>query len=838
MSGWKLTYDTWNPDQQPLREALCTLGNGYFATRGAAEESQAGTPHYPGTYLAGGYNRLTTEVKGRLVENEDLVNWPNWLCLTFRPEGGAWLDLTTFEILEFRQELDLKRGVLQRKIRFRDPDGKETTLLSRRIVNMGEPHMAAVEWTLTPHNWSGVAEIRTGLDGTVSNAGVARYRELNSRHLEYEESGPTGEDGLFLVVRTNQSRIRMAQAARTQVFHDGTPLSLPRETTRNKGRVKQEIRVEVRKGQSIRVEKIVAIFTSKDFAISEPLLAARREIQRAAPFAIQLKTHTRAWNELWCRCDIQISGFQNSQLALRLNIFHLLQTVSTHTIDLDVGVPARGLHGEAYRGHIFWDELYIFPFMNLSIPEMTRSLLMYRYRRLPEARFAAAEAGHRGAMYPWQSGSDGREETQVLHLNPKSGRWLPDNTHLQRHVNAAIAYMVWQYYQATEDRDFLSYHGAEMIFEIARFWSSAAVFNPKRGRYEIRGVVGPDEYHTQYPDTDRSGLNNNAYTNVMAVWVLQCARRTTSEISDTLCKELLEELEISDKELARWEEITRLMYIPFHDGQIISQFEGYEKLEEFDWEGYRSKYGDIQRLDRILEAEGNTPARYKAAKQADVLMLFYLFPYEELRQIFKRLGYPLTPRMVSRNTDYYFQRTSHGSTLSRIVHSWVLARSDRARSWLWFQDALKSDLKDTQGGTTPEGVHIGAMAGTVDLFRRSFVGIEMREDVLWFIPHLPEGLKEVRLRVRYRGHWITVEVADGVIMIALEGSRDRLRKVAPSKRVFRKIGFGGKVYRLSPGETLHFDLDAGRIMAWPGSPRPAGKNNRTQVAATGSGRSR
>ena len=182
---------------------------------------------------------------------------------------------------------------------------------------------------------------------------------------------------------------------------------------------------------------------------------------------------------------------------LRLHIFHLLQTTSFNAIDLDVGVPARGLHGEAYRGHIFWDELFIFPFLNLRIPELIRSLLMYPHRRLMEARHLAREAGHRGAMFPWQSGSSGCEESQMLHLNPRSGRWLPDHTHRQRHVNAAIAYNVWQYFHATGDVEFLWFFGAEMLLEIARFWASIATYNATRQRYEIHHVVGADEFHTQ-----------------------------------------------------------------------------------------------------------------------------------------------------------------------------------------------------------------------------------------------------------------------------------------------------------------------------------------------------
>jgi trehalose/maltose hydrolase-like predicted phosphorylase len=228
---------------------------------------------------------------------------------------------------------------------------------------------------------------------------------------------------------------------------------------------------------------------------SECSLAAREAIRRLGRFDELLRAHTLAWERLWSQCDIALEGDERTQLLLRLHLFHLLQTVSMHTIDLDVGVPARGLHGEAYRGHIFWDELFIFPTLNWHLPELSRALLLYRYRRLSEARWAARQAGYGGAMYPWQSGSDGREESQLTHLNPKSGRWVPDHTHLQRHVNAAIAYNIWQYYQATGDLEFLSRYGTEMLLEIARFWTSLTTYNRGLDRYEIRGVMGPDEYH-------------------------------------------------------------------------------------------------------------------------------------------------------------------------------------------------------------------------------------------------------------------------------------------------------------------------------------------------------
>ena len=234
-------------------------------------------------------------------------------------------------------------------------------------------------------------------------------------------------------------------------------------------------------------------------------------------------------------------------------------------------------------------------------------------------------------------------------------------------------------------------------------------------------------------------------------------------------------------------------FLPFHDDGIISQFEGYEELEELDWEGYRARYGNIQRLDRILEAEGDSPNRYKASKQADALMLFYLLSADELRELFARLGYPFEYDTIPKNVEYYTARTSHGSTLSKVVHAWVLVRSDRERAWQLLSEALESDLLDLQGGTTPEGVHLGAMAGAVDLVQRAFTGLETRDEVLWLDPRIPEELSRLDLRLRYRRHW----------GLEIEITRDRVRVSArPADTYPIRIGIWGEIFELHAGASV------------------------------------
>ena len=800
-TDWTLAYDTYEPSDEGVREALTSTGNGYFCARGFAEWEQVDGVHYPGTYVHGGYNRETTILRGIAVLNEDLVNLPNWAALKLRIDGEEVLRFDEVELLAYRHEYDIRGVVVARELRFRDQRGRETTLRSRRFVSMADVHQAGIEWTLTPDNWSGRLEIVSALDARINNEGVARYRELEGRHLQPTLPRTFGPEVIALMARTRQSRIYVAEAARTRVFSGPQPVQAERDLYQMEDYIQHALSFDAREGAPMRIEKMVAFYTSRDRAISEPLGGAGRSALGYPPFAGALDDHLRAWDELWETCDLVLPRDARVQLLLRLHIAHVLQVCSPHTAELDAGVLARGLNGEAYRGHVFWDELYVLPYLITRLPRVARELLQYRVRRLGEARRAAEAAGYRGAMYPWQSGSDGQEETQLVHLNPLSGRWEPDLSHNQRHVNAAIFYNVWRYYQATADAEFMVDHGAEMMLEIARFWSSIANYNPERDRYEIHGVMGPDEFHERYPGAADAGLRNNAYTNVMVAWLCHVAQQVLELLPARAADALRAKVGLTDEEIVRWERISRRMFVPFHGDGIISQFEGYERLAELDWDAYRERYGrDVQRLDRILRAEGDDPNRYKIAKQADTVMLFYLFGEDELAEVFDRLGYGLSPDATPENIEYYDRRTSHGSTLSFVTHASVLAAIDPESSWERFLVALESDVGDVQGGTTQEGIHLGVMAGTLDLVQRGYLGTEIRGDVLSFSPRLIDRLDGLSFQMEVRGSPIRVSLAGRQLSLISEG---------PGPKI--EVAVGGEVRDLVPGARCTFTLDAATV---------------------------
>ena len=491
-----------------MREALCTTGNGYFATRGAAPESAADGIHYPGTYIAGCYNELRTEIAGRKVANESLVNAPNWLPLTFAAEDGPWLGTDELDVLEHEQELDLRRGVLTRRLRIRDGQGRITRATCRRFVHMGTAHLAALETTIVPENWSGRLRVRSELNGTVENTGVARYRDLNSRHLVPVEARSLDAAAVLLVVETSQSHIRIAEAARTRLFRNGERVNREPDGDRQaRADRPRDADPRRRRGRGDRREdrghRHLAGPRDLGRGHRGSRLAGGRGLVRRNAQAARARMGTPVG-----AVPDRPAGQQGRRVLpiLRLHIFHLLQTVSLNSLDRDVGIPARGLHGEAYRGHVFWDDLFVFPVLNLRIPELSRSL---KALPLPSAGRGAASGDARPVTWVrctrGSPAATGREQSALLHLNPKSGRWLPDTTYLQRHVGIAVAYSAWQYYQATGDRDFLDAAGRRDDPGDRPVLRQHRRLRPRPRPVLIRGVVGPDEFHTAYPDSPDQG---------------------------------------------------------------------------------------------------------------------------------------------------------------------------------------------------------------------------------------------------------------------------------------------------------------------------------------------
>ncbi len=783
--AWLLRYGSLDPEREGRRETLLAVGNGYLCSRGAMEECRADGVSYPGTYLAGFYNSAVSDIDGRDVRNEDLVNAVNWLPVTFRVDGGPWADPKSMEVEELERTLDMRRGVLHRRLLLRDSQGRRSLLESWRLASMDEPHLLAMRYQVTALNYRGLLEFRSSLDGRLRNLGVKRYRRLENLHLEPLSSAARGMES-HLVSRTRQSRIVLGVASRLELRLNGVPVRGRLRRSSQRARVHTTLGLELDQGGTACLDKLVSIHTSRESP--RPLDASISLLRGAPTFPRILNRSAARWAEIWEEVDLVVEGDRLAQKLLRLHLYHLMISLSPRSGYLDASIPARGLHGEAYRGHVFWDELFILPLYALHFPDVSRAVLMYRHRRLGAARRLAGEAGFRGAMYPWQSGSRGGEETQLLHQNPLTGQWGPDFSHLQRHVSLAVALNVVIHCRTTGDDDFLHGPGARMLVEIARFWASLASADPCTGRYHIRGVMGPDEFHELMPGVQQPGLVDNSYTNVMVAWLLDYLLTMLERMDGALREPLLVDLDLGQGELEHWRELCRGLNLEISPDGLLEQFQGYRDLAELDLDHVKERYGDIHRMDRILRAQGLSPSAFKVNKQPDTVMLFYNLSPSHVLELIRNMGHDPPPNLPLRCFRHYLDRCSHGSTLSRIVHAQVACQlGQKDLGWELFRQALLSDYCDIQGGSTAEGIHAGLMAASVLNVLRSYAGLDMDSPELSLSPALPPRWRALEFRLRLRGRRYKIRIrprrlqvkletrSDEAVTVVVHGERHRLR---------------------------------------------------------------
>jgi trehalose/maltose hydrolase-like predicted phosphorylase len=762
--NWTLDYYEYSPEKERQREALCTIGNGFFSSRGNIEGLNNPEISYPATYISGVYNKLSSYIHEKNIINEDLVRCPDFMSVKFKISNGEWLDISQVEILEYHQQLNFKNSTLCRYILFQDHKKRITSVVSKRLISMNSKNINALEYTITPENYSAEISFKSILNGDIKNEGVKRYEDFSSKHLQTLDSGEL-DDVIFLTVKTIESNIIITGASKIFLQLNNKPIQPHFYYKQNNYSIEQQFSTFVSEKRSFKVEKISSIQLSRvsDGDIHTKVISS---ISSVNGWSEVYSPHAKAWEKLWNQVDIEVEGDNYTQRSIRLNMHHILITASIHNRKDDTSLPARGLTGEAYRGHIFWDELFILPFYIMHFPQIAKSILMYRYRRLDRAREIAFSNGLRGALFPWQSEHDGSEGSQEIHLNPVSGLWEKDKSSLQSHISSAIAYNVWAYYQATLDVEFLELYGAEIIFEVTLFWSSKAIFNNVSKKYEIDNVMGPDEFHEVYPESPDIGLQNNAYTNILAVWIMMKALDLLYVLSDTRLSELKKQLQIDDMEIKRWHKISNNMHLSINEEGIVSQFDGFLGLKELPWEEYRNKYQNITRMDRILKAEGKSPNHYQILKQADFLMIFYLFSFEDIKEILTRLGYKITEGFLRNNYDYYLSRTTHGSTLSAVVHAYISCIvGEKEKCLSFFIQALRADIDDIQCGTTEEGIHLGMMGGTIHVLLSIFAGIEVRKNIIRINPHLPDKWKRLKFNYLFRDNCYHIEIFRKRIMI-------------------------------------------------------------------------
>ncbi|MCP6758076.1 MAG: beta-phosphoglucomutase [Fischerella sp. CENA71] len=721
-TDWTVRETQFEPDQFRYRETVFTIGNGYLGTRGSFEEgySQAS----PATFIHGVYDEVP-------IVYTELANCPDWLPFTITIDGDRFR-LEKGEILSYERKLDLRQGILSRSVRWRSPNNQTIDIHFERFASLADEHVLVLRCQLTPVDFAGVIEIQASINGYPENQGF--------NHWELLDQGKT-KAGVWLNLRTRSSRIQLGIATGIKIFDAEASL----QVTSPPGYPTFIASFLASPGQTVTVDKLVTVFTSQH--VENPVTAADEKLAQLPEYSLLVTAHTQAWEEVWQKSDIVIEGDVTAQLAVRYNLFQLLIAASRN--NAQVSIPAKTLSGFGYRGHIFWDtEIFILPFFIYTQPEIARNLLTYRYHTLPGARRKAVHYGYKGAMYAWESADTGDEVTP---------RWLPPNDPYgediriwcrdrEIHISADVVYAVWYYWQATNNDEWMRDYGAEIILDTAVFWGSRVEYNTKHERYEIREVIGADEYH--------EFVHNNAFTNRLVQWHLEKALY----IYDWLHKhfpdkatELEGKLQLSAGRRSRWSDIITNIWIPYDESTgLIEQFEGFFQLQDINLEDYEPRTKSIQAILGI--EEGN---KRQVLKQPDVLMLLYL-----MRQSQEP---PYNPHTLQANWDYYAPRTdiTYGSSLGPAIHA-ILASDlgKTAEAYERFMQAALVDLENVRGNA-PDGIHGASAGGVWQAVVLGFGGIQMGNSEPIAHPHLPPGWIRLKFKLMWRGKWHEFDLMNG-----------------------------------------------------------------------------
>lgn len=735
-AGWQHVESGFLPQSEHEVESRLALSNGYSGTRGSLMEQ--GPFSRAGSFLAGVFDP-------GLAGFPELVIVPFWPALRIEAKGEP-LALDSGETLLHRRILDLERGMLLRAWRHRSPEGRITRVHELRWASLSDRQTLFQDVWLLPENYSGPLRLLGSLDGEI--------RDLEGEvHLE-----PLAVDGSpLLLLRTRHTGLPLALAGASETQPPLRPESrlLPLA-------VEQRWTFPGRLDSPLRLRRAVAIYTGRD--TPEPAKAARAHLDKLRPldWDAQAAQHVAAWRERWEAADVRIAGDARVQKAVRFAMFHLIG--AANPTDERVSIGARALTGEGYKGHVFWDaELYMLPFYLHTDPAAARALLMYRYHTLDGARRRAQAMGYRGALYAWESTDTGEDATPEAVIGFEGTPVFIWTGKMAHHIDAAVVYAVWQYWQATQDRDFMREAGAEIVLEVARFWQSR-VERDARGAWHIRHVVGPDEYHEDVDD--------NAYTNEMARFCLELGLRFARWLAaerPAQWEALASRLELREADLAAWQEIARRLVTGFDPVRgIHEQFAGYFGLEELDLAPYASR---SMPMDVIL---GRRIRETQVIKQADVIML--------MRLLWDRFP----PEVRWANYAYYAPRTGHGSSLSPGIHALVAAKlKDTEAALRYFRYAAEIDLANRMGNAS-EGIHAAALGGVWQALIFGFAGLHVQNDVLKIAPGVPPEWGALEFPFHYRGQRLRIMVTPEELEIRCP---DRLRL---------RLGTGG-IRELPPG---------------------------------------
>jgi beta-phosphoglucomutase len=727
---WQVVEETYQPQHHLRNETIFATGNGMIGFRGNLEEGWHGPvdQSVPGTYINGFYESepicYGEGAYGYAKNSQTLLNVTDGKRIRLWVEGELF-HLFHGRIVNHRRTLDLKNGILMREGTWESPKGHQIRLLTRRLVSLTRRHIAAIQYIVEPLNFDGHLRLESALEGEVTNQITGNDPRTGAaftgKVLQTEKRILTATGGA-LQQRTRNTGFTLASVMDHGLETDATVTMQPIQEDE---RVAIRWEIEATQGQPIRLIKILSYVTSRDMP-EETLLQqalAEAETAREDGFEMLAQEQSDFLAEYWEHSDIRIEGDPALQQGVRFNAFHLLQSVGR---DGKTNISAKGLTGEGYEGHYFWDtETYILPTFLYSHPQIARQLLQYRYHILDHARERARELSHRGALYPWRT--IGGEETSA---------YYPAGT-AQYHINADIIHALKRYMHATNDEAFFLECGAEMLFETARFWVDLGDWIPGKG-FCLNGVTGPDEY--------TAIVNNNAYTNLMARDHLDYAYTSACKMQaehPEAWQALSTKLDLTDAEIEAWKQAAAGMVLPYdRERGILAQDDSF--LEKAVWDFANTPK---DRYPLLLHYHPLVIYRHQVLKQADLVLALFL----------QSEAFSLAEK--KRNYDYYEPLTTHDSSLSPCIHSIVAAELGyKEKAYHYFMQTARMDLDD-YNQNVKDGVHTASMAGAWLSIVNGFAGMREENGQLRFQPMIPDAWQRYRFRIRFQGRSLEVDIS-------------------------------------------------------------------------------
>jgi len=763
--NWIVGETDFQPEYLGKYETIFTLSNGYMGVRAATEETYQEETR--GCYIAGLFDKFPGEVT-------ELANIPDWLNIEMKLDGEKF-DLKTGKILSYQRQLNIKDGQLIRNIEWESPKGRKTKLSFERFMSLDNIHFTALKVKIIPLNYSGDIEICSGINGQTTNSGVQHFKEGRLRF--------SSEGIISMTSRTQGSNIGVAVAAKHLFYLNGRTSKIKEEVGSQRRKIFLSSRYKIKQNEEFIFTKMVTIYSTRDPDFRGEEKVSDKEIEKMAIDNLKKFTeigynklfnaHKKRWNQLWKQINITLNGPDFDQLAIRFSQFHIYQMTPVH--DERLSIAAKGLSGEGYKGHVFWDmEIFILPFLIYTFPEIARRLLFYRYRFLDGAREKAKENGFEGAMYPWECADTGCEVTPKWGgVDSKTGKpqriWTGE---LEQHITCDIVYSIWHYFQATYDYKFMYNYGLEIMLETSRFWASRLEYSPEKDQYEINNVTGPDEYSEH--------INNNTFTNYMVKWqlkkVFQFSEWVKANQSEAW-KKVTSKIKLTLNELSDWKEKADKIYIGMDKASgFIHQYEGFTDKREVDLLKYKGKVGAITQDYNWEEI-----TQMQVLKQSDIIMLLCL------------LGDDFSKETKRLNWDYYEPKTLHDSSLSQSIHA-ILALDidDIEKGYEYFERSIRIDLGENLK-TSWGGLHADSLGGNWQAVVNGFGGVRITNDgKLRINPHLPKRWKNLKFKITWRGEKYSIEINKNKITF----------KALSSIRRPLLVEIYGKDYFLHPNEIL------------------------------------